>query len=155
MHSKAPTNSWLRESSGRRYESWCGYAFESICFKHADAIRAAIGIADVQTQLASWRYAAKPGSDEEGAQIDLLIDRADRCINICEIKYSPVPTWSPRAMQRNSDANCASSAAIRPQADVVPHHDHARGNQAESIHRRVSDQSSSIERPVCDEMTYM
>ncbi len=91
MHSKASTNSWLRESSGRRYETWCGYAFESLCLKHASAIRAAIGIADVQTQVASWRYSAKPNSNEEGAQIDLLIDRADRCINICEIKYASGP----------------------------------------------------------------
>jgi hypothetical protein len=91
MHSKSSSNSWIRESSGRRYESWCGYAFESLCFKHIKAICAAIGIADVQTQLASWRYAAKPSTKEEGAQIDLLLDRADRCINICEIKYSTGP----------------------------------------------------------------
>lgn len=91
MQSKGSTNSWLRQSSGRRYESWCGYAFESLCLKHVKAIQAAIGIADVQADVASWRYHAKPGSDEEGAQIDLLIDRADRCINICEIKYSSEP----------------------------------------------------------------
>jgi hypothetical protein len=91
MRSKNFSKSWLRESSGRRYESWCGYAFESLCFKHASAIRSAIGIADVQAQLASWRYAAMPGSDDEGAQIDLLLDRADGCINLCEIKYSSGP----------------------------------------------------------------
>lgn len=91
MRSKNSSKSWLRESSGRRYESWCGYAFESLCFKHASAIRSAIGIADVQAQLASWRYAAMPGSDDEGAQIDLLLDRADGCINLCEIKYSSGP----------------------------------------------------------------
>jgi hypothetical protein len=62
-----------------------------LCFKHASAIRSAIGIADVQAQLASWRYAAMLGSDDEGAQIDLLLDRADGCINLCEIKYSSGP----------------------------------------------------------------
>jgi hypothetical protein len=91
MHSTAVSNSWLRQSSGRRYEAWCGYAFESICFKHLDAIRRTIGIADVETQAASWRYVPQTGTDEEGAQIDLLLDRADRCINLCEIKFSDKP----------------------------------------------------------------
>jgi uncharacterized protein len=91
MHSTAAANSWLRQSAGRRYEAWCGYAFESSCFKHLGAIRKAIGIADVETHAASWRYVAEAGSDEEGAQIDLLLDRADHCINICEIKFSDKP----------------------------------------------------------------
>lgn len=91
MHSTASATSWLRQSAGRRYEAWSGYAFESICFKHVDAIRKAIGISDVETHAASWRYAAETGTDDEGAQIDLLLDRADQCINICEIKFSDKP----------------------------------------------------------------
>ena len=91
MHSTSASQSWLRQSSSRRYEAWCGYAFESLCFKHQGAIRAAIGITDVETQAAAWRYVPKTGTDEEGAQIDLLLDRADRCINICEIKFSHKP----------------------------------------------------------------
>jgi hypothetical protein len=91
MHSTSAINSWLRKSSSRRYEAWCGYAFESICFKHLQAIRSAIGIADVETNAVSWRYIAKTDTDEEGAQIDLLLDRADHCINVCEIKFSDKP----------------------------------------------------------------
>jgi hypothetical protein len=91
MHSTTASNSWLRQTAGRRYEAWCGYAFESICFKHLDAVRRAIGIADVETQAASWRFVPRSGTDEEGAQIDLLLDRADRCMNICEIKFSDKP----------------------------------------------------------------
>lgn len=87
MHSRAAANSWLRQSASHRYEAWCGYAFESLCFKHLQAIRRAIGIADVETHAASWRYVGKTDTDEEGAQIDLLLDRADHCINICEIKF--------------------------------------------------------------------
>lgn len=91
MQSKSATLSWLRQASGRRYEAWCGYAFEALCFKHLDAIRAAIGISDVETQAGAWRYIPKAGTDDEGAQIDLLLDRADRCINLCEIKFSEKP----------------------------------------------------------------
>jgi uncharacterized protein len=91
MHSATAANHWLRQTAGRRYDAWCGYAFESICFKHLDAVRRAIGIADVETQAASWRFVPRSGTDEEGAQIDLLLDRADRCMNICEIKFSDKP----------------------------------------------------------------
>lgn len=91
MQSAPASSSWLRQSSSRRYEAWCGYAFESLCIKHLDAIRAAIGISDVETQAVAWRHVPQAGSDEEGAQIDLLLDRADRCLNICEIKFSDKP----------------------------------------------------------------
>lgn len=91
MQSKSTSKSWLRQSTSRRYEAWCGYAFESLCFKHLDAIRAAIGISDVEAHAAAWRFVPKAGSDEEGAQIDLLLDRADHCINLCEMKFSDKP----------------------------------------------------------------
>ena len=81
------TDIWLRKSSGRNYASWCGYAFETLCMKHVPQIKAALGIANVQTQESSWIYRAKT-PDDEGAQIDMLIDRADHCTNICEMKFS-------------------------------------------------------------------
>ena len=81
------TDVWLRKSSGRNYATWCGYAFETLCMKHVPQIKAALGIANVQTQESSWIYRAKT-PDDEGAQIDMLIDRADHCTNICEMKFS-------------------------------------------------------------------
>ena len=78
---------WLRKSAGRNYAAWCGYAFETLCLKHVTQIKAALGIANVQTQESSWVYRAKTPGDE-GAQIDMLIDRADHCTNICEMKFS-------------------------------------------------------------------
>lgn len=81
------TDIWLRKSSGRNYATWCGYAFETLCMKHVPQIKAALGIANVQTQESSWIYRAKT-PDDEGAQIDMLIDRADHCTNICEMKFS-------------------------------------------------------------------
>ena len=91
MHSNTAANSWMRQATSRRYEAWCGYAFESICFKHLQQIQRGLGIADVGAHVASWHYSAKKGSQEEGAQIDLLLDRADHCIDLCEIKFSDKP----------------------------------------------------------------
>ena len=77
---------WL---DSRAYQSWCGYAFENICVAHTEQIRKALQIAGVLSTESSWY---KPGTaTEDGAQIDLLIDRADNCINICEMKFSTTP----------------------------------------------------------------
>lgn len=45
----------------------------------------------VQTTESAWQYRPATGSNEEGAQIDLLIDRKDDCVNLCEMKFSEVP----------------------------------------------------------------
>jgi uncharacterized protein len=78
-------NAWQRISDSPSWKSWSGYAFESICLKHITALKRALGIEGVYTEVSIWRY---PGSKEkQGAQIDLLIDRQDKCINLCEIKF--------------------------------------------------------------------
>lgn len=67
------------------YFSWMGYTFESICYKHISQIRSALGISS-GTRVGTWRYIPKRGSKEQGAQIDLLFERKDGAISICEIK---------------------------------------------------------------------
>ncbi|MDN3583469.1 AAA family ATPase [Mucilaginibacter flavus] len=78
---------WLMFSAGASWKSWSGIAFESICMKHIDQIKNAIGIKNVYSEVSVWRYQPK-SKGEQGAQIDMLIDRADRCINICEMKFA-------------------------------------------------------------------
>ncbi|MBO9593234.1 MAG: AAA-like domain-containing protein [Niabella sp.] len=80
--------SWLRKAHTPAYKSWCGFAFEAVCLKHIVPIKKALGIAGVFTEASGWRYLPSKGSVEKGAQIDLLIDRQDHCINICEMKFS-------------------------------------------------------------------
>lgn len=81
---------WLRKATSRGYATWCGYAFETLCLKHVAQLKAALGIANVETTESSWLYRPK-SKDEEGAQIDLVIDRRDHCTNICEMKFSQHP----------------------------------------------------------------
>lgn len=78
---------WQTKASGTAWKTWCGFAFESICLKHVPQIKKALGISGVYSEQSAWRYSAK-NTDEQGAQIDLLIDRHDNCINLCEIKFS-------------------------------------------------------------------
>jgi uncharacterized protein len=76
---------WQQLSESQSYKIWAGYAFESFCHKHIDAIKRALGIAAVFTEIYSLNM---PNTDDvEGVQIDLLIDRKDDCINLCEIKF--------------------------------------------------------------------
>jgi len=78
---------WLQKRSTPSWRSWSGFAFESVCQKHTDQIKVELGISGMSTIESSWHY--KPRSKKEmGAQIDLLIDRSDHCITLCEMKFS-------------------------------------------------------------------
>ena len=85
-HSRATgAGTWLKKSSTSSWRSWSGYAFEGICMKHTDNIKQALGISGVFTETSAWRHSPKDGN---GAQVDLLLDRADNVISICEMKFS-------------------------------------------------------------------
>jgi AAA+ ATPase superfamily predicted ATPase len=75
---------WSDKNETPKLNVWRGYAFEQLCFRHADQIKAVLGIAGVATDVYSWRNRR----GEKGAQIDLVIDRSDGIVNLCEIKYS-------------------------------------------------------------------
>lgn len=75
---------WIGVVGTPSYYAWTGLAFETVCLAHVDQIKQSLGVAGVQTSACAWR-----SSDvEPGAQIDLLIDRRDDVINLCEMKYS-------------------------------------------------------------------
>lgn len=63
-----------------------GHTFENICLKHVSKIKAFLGVAGVSTEESHFLYVPKQDS-KRGAEIDLVIDRADDCINLCEVKF--------------------------------------------------------------------
>jgi uncharacterized protein len=77
---------WLNQSKNPAYRVWCGLAFENTCLKHVAQIKKGLGISGIYTEPSIWRAEGK--NDEKGAQIDLLLDRADNSINLIEIKFS-------------------------------------------------------------------
>jgi uncharacterized protein len=77
---------WLDKSTSASWRSWSGLAFENICLKHTAQIKKALNIYGIYSEQSAWRYV--PKGEEKGTQIDLLIDRRDNCINLCEIKFS-------------------------------------------------------------------
>ena len=81
------TNQWMNMIDNPRYRAWSGYAFEQVCLYHLPQIKKALGISGVQSTSSSWRSA----TIKNGAQIDLVIDRRDQVINLCEMKFSINP----------------------------------------------------------------
>ncbi len=79
---------WSSRRMSGDLDAWAGLAFERLCLLHAPQIKHALGISGVVCTFYSWTY--KPGKDEqtEGFQIDMLIDRDDQIINICEMKFT-------------------------------------------------------------------
>ncbi len=79
---------WLSRQNDPRRRAWAGYTFEGICMKHLQKIKNALGIGMVETFHGPWYYMPPKNSESAGAQIDLLIDRKDATINLCEMKFS-------------------------------------------------------------------
>ncbi|MEM6806575.1 MAG: ATP-binding protein, partial [Bacteroidota bacterium] len=77
---------WNHLSQSQSYKSWSGYAFESVCIKHLRQIKRALGISGIRSN--SYSFFKKGNQEEKGAQIDLVLDRADQVINVFEIKFS-------------------------------------------------------------------
>ena len=80
-------HAWSTGISSQAKDAWAGLAFERVCLLHAEALKRALGISGVKTSVCSWHHRADADYGK-GAQIDLLIDRADNVINVCEMKFA-------------------------------------------------------------------
>lgn len=78
-------NIWQHLSQTPTYKTWSGYAFESICMKHLERIKTALGISGIYTLATS--FYKKGTATEKGVQIDMVFDRNDHTINLFEIKF--------------------------------------------------------------------
>jgi uncharacterized protein len=76
---------WIHIASSQAYKSWCGYAFENVCFRHPTQIVRALELQAINTKFSSFYF--KGNSDLPGAQIDLVLERADNIIHLFEIKF--------------------------------------------------------------------
>lgn len=82
---KKPAGSFIQVSQSAKYKSWAGFAFESLCIKHISQLKYALGISGIFSTESSFYW--KGNEQEAGFQIDMLIDRSDNAINLCEMKY--------------------------------------------------------------------
>ena len=79
---------WEQLSLSAGYQAWSGYAFEAVCYKHVASIKKAMHLERISARVGNWRYIQKnKGTKQRGTQIDLIFDRIDKVISLCEIKY--------------------------------------------------------------------
>ncbi len=78
--------SWEAMQNLPAVNAWRGLSFERVCMTHIEQIKRKLGISGIITRQYAWR--SRSDNEEEGVQIDLLIERSDDAVNICEMKYS-------------------------------------------------------------------
>lgn len=81
---------WEKMMHSHSWNIWAGYAFEAICYKHLKQISQALELSPTAIP-STWRHTSSKGTADDGAQIDLLFDRDDAAISICEIKNTRLP----------------------------------------------------------------
>jgi AAA+ ATPase superfamily predicted ATPase len=91
-------NYWAGCATSASYQAWRGYAFEAVCAKHVDAIILALGLEAVAKAVSGWRFTGR--GQQRGAQVDLLIDRTDGVMTLCEMRFSNAPYRMDRATAR-------------------------------------------------------
>ena len=82
------THYWLNNIDSSERKAWTGLAFERVCLEHLPEILTGLGISGVSTDVCAWHCSADPDNGINGSQVDLVIVRKDRVVNLCEMKYS-------------------------------------------------------------------
>ncbi len=81
-------NHWSNMVNSSKVNSFKGFAFERVILLHVDNVKKALGINGISCDIYSWFKKEKQSSEKDSYQIDLIFDRADNVMNVCEIKYS-------------------------------------------------------------------
>lgn len=81
-------NWWINNMNSPEVLGWMGRTFELICLQHHQQIKQALGISGISTEVSTWRQKGNRKEGIRGAQIDMVIERADPMIHLCEMKFS-------------------------------------------------------------------
>lgn len=78
---------WEHHLENTKLTTWAGYAFEQVCMQHVEQMKKAMGINGIAVSVSGWMSRSKTNK----AQIDLVMDRADNVVSLCEMKFSSRP----------------------------------------------------------------
>lgn len=131
---------WTHHYTSPKLNAWRGLSFERLCFWHIPQIKNALGISGIGADVYSWR-----GADSDGrkAQIDMLIDRNDNTVNICEMKYSQdeyelTEEEAAKIRRRGVLFQCATKSRKSIQNVLVSNYGMRRSKYSGIIHREVT-----------------
>ena len=104
-------DTWMHLQGQPRHTAWLGLSFEKLCFAHSYEIKHALGISGIGTKT----YAL----NADGAQIDMVIERADKFLNLCEMKFSAVPYSISKSEWDKIQRRIAVVAEKKPNRSVL------------------------------------
>lgn len=81
------SNFWVSSANRHARDTWEGLAFERVCLLHVEQMKAKLGISGIMTEEYSCSLDSDPSKGISKVQIDLIINRADDTINLCEMKF--------------------------------------------------------------------
>ena len=134
---------WRDLIDSPRHRAWSGYAFEQLCLHHVSCIKQRLGISGVATSVSSWVQKADKSQGVEGAQIDLVLDRRDQIVNLCEIKYSLnpydiTPSYLAKLIERRETFRKATSTTKALHLTFITSNGLKRNAQADMIQSQVT-----------------
>ncbi|MCD8297667.1 MAG: ATP-binding protein [Prevotella sp.] len=106
------SNFWSLNTNTPVRNAWEDLAFERVCFEHIKQIKQALGISGVSTKIYSLRITDNPVNGK-GAQIDMVIERDDQVINLCEMKFSTTEYTIKKEDDENIRNKVAQYSEIR------------------------------------------
>jgi len=92
---------WTAQRNAPAIQAWRGLAFERVCLEHLPQIKQALGISGVHSSANAWSCEADEEKGLQGSQIDLLIVRDDRVVNVCEMKWASSPFAVTKAVDES------------------------------------------------------
>ena len=134
---------WSDSIDSPRHRAWSGYAFEQLCLHHIHEIKQRLGISGVATSVSSWMQKADKAQGVEGAQIDLVLDRRDQIINLCEIKFSLnpydiTPSYLAKLIERREIFRKATSTKKALHLTFITTNGLKRNAQADMVQSQVT-----------------
>lgn len=135
---------WSSSLDTSVHNAWAGLAFERVCLQHLPEIKAALGFSAVISSAHSWTFKPKPDdTDQTGVQIDLLIDRNDGIINLCEMKYSDdtysVSKEDDQKLRRRRSVFVRESKTKKPvQITMITTYGLSKGGYSDDISSQVT-----------------
>lgn len=79
---------WTHHIADPGVRAWEGLTFEIVCMEHHEQVKRALGISGMATAVSTWRSDGDEENNLPGSQVDMIIDRTDRIIHLCEVKFS-------------------------------------------------------------------
>lgn len=116
LGTEIPENYWQHTFNTQSFRIWLGYSYETFCFTHVSEILVKLGISGMRVLPSVWRSKRSP-APMKGAQIDLVLERADKIVNVCEIKCHA----GPIALDANLEQELYRKASLFQEETGIRH----------------------------------